>query len=160
MPHSHGPQLDSAKSIVQRVMKTKGAKLLFNKPVDPVADNVPDYPAVISCPIDLGTIHKRLETGQKNNWDLRSYYRKAEDVFKEVSRVWKNCYTYNNGPNDAPVREVCRKTELHFEAKWDEAGLPRDEAAERQLSDEAHVPEHFSLRKGETTCTPRLHIYW
>ncbi|KDO33592.1 hypothetical protein SPRG_19224 [Saprolegnia parasitica CBS 223.65] len=33
----------------------------FNQPVDPVQWNIPDYLDVIKCPMDLGTIKKRLE---------------------------------------------------------------------------------------------------
>jgi hypothetical protein len=32
---------------------------IFDKPVDPVALNIPDYPTIIKNPMDLGTINLR-----------------------------------------------------------------------------------------------------
>ena len=148
MSNSHAAQLERAKRVVNSVMKTRGARFLFNKPVDPVELDVPDYFDVISDPIDLGTIHRRLLDGQRHEWDVKSHYETPLAVFEDVSRVWKNCYTYNKGPNDAPIREICRKTQLHFETKWREAGLPTV-SARMQSSNETDVPEMYSVRKSE-----------
>lgn len=53
--------LAKAKRVISSVMRTKGAKMLFNDPVDPEALGLPDYLEVIAHPIDLGTIINRLE---------------------------------------------------------------------------------------------------
>lgn len=143
---SNSAQLDTAKRVVREVMKTRGAKALFNVPVDPVALNVLDYFDVIKHPIDLGTIHKRLSEGQRKEWGEGSYYRNSGEVFEEVTRVWSNCYLYNKGPQDAPIRELCQTTQSCFERKWKEAGL------EDTASNELDVPEKFSLRKGRWCC--------
>ena len=137
-------QLERAKRVVNNVMKTRGARALFNAPVDPVALNVLDYFDVIKHPIDLGTIHKRLQEGLKCDWKEGSYYRTPAEVYEDVSHVWRNCYAYNRSPNDAPIRELCEKTETYFEMKWREAGLVQENA-----STELAVPEMFSLTNGE-----------
>jgi hypothetical protein len=58
----------------------------FNKPVDPVALNVPSYYNVIKSPMDFGTINERLE---------KFYYKKAEDCVVDIKTVFTNCYIYN-----------------------------------------------------------------
>nr|GMC55607.1 transcription factor GTE8-like [Ipomoea batatas] len=40
---------------------------VFNEPVDPVKLNIPDYFTVIKHPMDLGTIKKKLASGQYSN---------------------------------------------------------------------------------------------
>lgn len=53
--------LAKAKRVISSVMRTQGAKMLFNEAVDPEALGLPDYLEVIANPIDLGTIINRLE---------------------------------------------------------------------------------------------------
>eukprot|EP00210_Caulerpa_lentillifera_P005494 g5254.t1 len=134
--------LEKAKQVVISVMKTEGARMLFNSPVDPVALELHDYYDVITEPIDLGTIKKRLVDGKKSNWTT-SHYKTAYQVFQDVRLVWTNCYNFNNGENDEPVRELCRKTEEYFNAKWKAAKLPLTEIH----SEEEVTNEYYSIVK-------------
>lgn len=133
--------LEKAKQVVSSVMQTEGAALLFNSPVDPVALKLDDYYDIITEPIDLGTIKNRLVDGKNSNWRT-SYYQTPFQVFKDVRLVWTNCYNFNNGENDEPVREICRKTEEYFNAKWKAAKLPTNE-----VHGEEDVPTEYSLFK-------------
>lgn len=59
---------------------------LFNKPVDPVAQELPDYFLRIKRPMDLGTVKSRLQRG---------YYRNIESVTADIQLVFKNAILYN-----------------------------------------------------------------
>lgn len=65
-------ELQKARKVVQGTMKHRGAKLLFNQPVDPEALGLPDYFKVVKTPMDLGTISQRLLGGE--------YYSNAAQV--------------------------------------------------------------------------------
>ncbi len=60
----------------------------FWKPVDPVADGVPDYYSVVKKPMDLGTVQTKLH-GRG--------YKSSDDFVADVRQVWANCKSFN-GP--------------------------------------------------------------
>ncbi|KAF1329445.1 Histone acetyltransferase, partial [Globisporangium splendens] len=62
----------------------------FNNPVDPVQWNIPDYFDIIKCPMDLGTIKKRLEN---------EHYNSVEAFAGDVRLVFENCIAYNSSTN-------------------------------------------------------------
>ncbi|CAI5717252.1 unnamed protein product [Peronospora destructor] len=62
----------------------------FNNPVDPVQWNIPDYFDIIKCPMDLGTIKKRLES---------EHYNSVEAFASDVRLVFENCIAYNSSTN-------------------------------------------------------------
>ncbi|OWZ16147.1 hypothetical protein PHMEG_00010106 [Phytophthora megakarya] len=62
----------------------------FNNPVDPVQWNIPDYFDIIKCPMDLGTIKKRLEN---------EHYISVEAFAGDVRLVFENCIAYNSSTN-------------------------------------------------------------
>ena len=57
----------------------------FRKPVDPV--EVPDYLSVITAPMDLATITKRLDS---------DHYKSIADFTADVRLVCENCRSYND----------------------------------------------------------------
>lgn len=59
----------------------------FLEPVDHVALGLADYLQVISTPMDLGTIHKKME---------RQQYMSTEDLAHDTRLVWQNAITYNS----------------------------------------------------------------
>lgn len=59
----------------------------FLEAVDHVKLGLTDYPQVISTPMDLGTISKKME---------RSQYMSTEDLAHDVRLVWQNAITYNS----------------------------------------------------------------
>lgn len=58
----------------------------FLRPVDPELDGALDYLDVISNPMDLGTVNRKLETGQ---------YRTAREWYNDLMLIWTNSMTYN-----------------------------------------------------------------
>ncbi|XP_027134384.1 bromodomain-containing protein 3-like [Larimichthys crocea] len=63
----------------------------FYQPVDAVALGLSDYHTVITSPMDLGTIKKRLE----NN-----YYWSASECMQDFNTMFTNCYIYNKPTDD------------------------------------------------------------
>ena len=58
----------------------------FLVPVDTIKLGLPDYFTIITQPMDLGTIKKRLD----NN-----YYWCAQECIDDTNTMFGNCYTYN-----------------------------------------------------------------
>lgn len=73
------------KQIVQELVDNPRAEL-FLEPVDPKF--APGYHDMITTPMDLGTIHKKLR-GNK-------YFDYVNQVINDVRLVWRNCETYND----------------------------------------------------------------
>uniref|UniRef100_A0A3P9BT69 Bromodomain, testis-specific n=1 Tax=Maylandia zebra TaxID=106582 RepID=A0A3P9BT69_9CICH len=63
----------------------------FYQPVDAVALCLPDYYTIITNPMDLGTIKKRLKN---------SYYWQAVDCIEDFNIMFTNCYAYNQPGDD------------------------------------------------------------
>uniref|UniRef100_A0A671V8E9 Bromodomain containing 3 n=1 Tax=Sparus aurata TaxID=8175 RepID=A0A671V8E9_SPAAU len=63
----------------------------FYQPVDAVALGLSDYHRIITSPMDLGTIKKRLE----NN-----YYWSASECMQDFNTMFTNCYIYNKPTDD------------------------------------------------------------
>jgi hypothetical protein len=62
----------------------------FSKPVDPIADEVPDYFDVIQHPSDLGTVRTKLSNDR---------YRSLQDFKRDINLIWENAATYNGRPS-------------------------------------------------------------
>jgi hypothetical protein len=85
---ANNPQIDSMDrcSILLADLKANPLTEWFREPVDHVALGLTDYLKVISTPMDLATIGKKLE---------RSQYLSTDDFAGDVRLVWQNAITYN-----------------------------------------------------------------
>uniref|UniRef100_A0A4W6CZL3 Bromodomain-containing protein 2 n=1 Tax=Lates calcarifer TaxID=8187 RepID=A0A4W6CZL3_LATCA len=63
----------------------------FRQPVDAVALRLPDYYTIITNPMDLGTIKKRLQN---------KYYSQALECIQDFNTMFTNCYVYNRPGDD------------------------------------------------------------
>ncbi|XP_075247125.1 uncharacterized protein LOC142340425 isoform X2 [Convolutriloba macropyga] len=72
-------------TVIRPILNLKCARY-FKAPVDPIALRVPSYYDIITNPMDLGSIKKRLD----NN-----YYVNAQECIDDVNLVLRNCYTFN-----------------------------------------------------------------
>ncbi|XP_051233123.1 bromodomain testis-specific protein isoform X2 [Dicentrarchus labrax] len=63
----------------------------FRQPVDAVALHLPDYYTIITNPMDLSTIKKRLQN---------KYYWQALDCIQDFNTMFTNCYVYNQPGDD------------------------------------------------------------
>jgi len=79
----------------------------FIEPVDPVVLNLPDYFIVITKPMDLGTVSKKILQGQ---------YETIQDFAEDVRLVWKNCFTYN--PPESDIVKMAQSLDAIFEEKF------------------------------------------
>ncbi|EST09462.1 Bromodomain protein [Kalmanozyma brasiliensis GHG001] len=107
-------QLKFAQSTLKS-LKSRREAIAFLAPVDPVALGIPQYPQIISKPMDFGTIDIKLaltalvlkpnsKPGDKAKsapqWGLdpsKDVYRRMHDFEADVRQVFYNCATFN-GP--------------------------------------------------------------
>ncbi|KAL1958147.1 hypothetical protein VTO42DRAFT_5002 [Malbranchea cinnamomea] len=81
----------------------------FYQPVDPVALNIPTYHSIIKKPMDLQTMHQKLNAGS---------YENAKEFEADMRLMFKNCYKFNI-PGD-PVYTSGKKLEELFQHKWNQ----------------------------------------
>ncbi|OHS96112.1 Bromodomain containing protein [Tritrichomonas foetus] len=78
-------QLKLCIDITAKLRKSPAASV-FNEPVDPKKQNIPNYYKKIRNPQDLGTIFGRLQRGE---------YKSVLQWEKDIDTVWLNAETYN-----------------------------------------------------------------
>jgi len=79
----------------------------YNSPVDPIALSIPDYPTIITNPMDLSTVESKLNDRE---------YETLDDFAKDVRLIWKNAEKYN-GP-EHPVSKMGQTLSVEFEKKF------------------------------------------
>ncbi|XP_069561194.1 bromodomain-containing protein 3-like [Brachyistius frenatus] len=84
-------QLQYMQNVVIKTLWRHHFSWPFYEPVDAVALGLPDYHKIITSPMDLGTIKKRLE----NN-----YYWSASECMQDFNTMFTNCYIYNKPTDD------------------------------------------------------------
>jgi hypothetical protein len=73
--------------VLQRLLlHPKNVSNLFNKPVDPIALELPDYFVRIKRPMDLGSVKSKLQRG---------HYKNIGAVTADINLVFKNAISYN-----------------------------------------------------------------
>merc|ERR1712000_581983 len=94
------PEFMFCRQVLDALM-THSFGFVFNEPVDPVALQIPDYPLIITRPMDFGTIRKKLNSSE---------YRNPEEFIDDVNLVFDNACTYNLPGSDAfLMTETVRK---------------------------------------------------
>uniref|UniRef100_A0A3Q2CUY9 Bromodomain-containing protein 2 n=1 Tax=Cyprinodon variegatus TaxID=28743 RepID=A0A3Q2CUY9_CYPVA len=86
----------------------------FRQPVDAVALGLPDYYKIITYPMDLSTIKRRLEN---------RYYWEASECVKDFKAMFSNCYMYNKPGDD--IVFMAQTLEKAFLQKLSQ--MPKDE---------------------------------
>ncbi|XP_018912866.1 bromodomain-containing protein 3 isoform X2 [Bemisia tabaci] len=102
----------------------------FQQPVDANKLNLPDYHKVVTRPMDLGTIKKRLE----NN-----YYWCGQECIDDFNTMFNNCMMYNKPGDDVVV--MAQTIEKLFLSKI--ATMPKEEV-------ELELPPPKGFAKGAT----------
>jgi hypothetical protein len=96
--HVLKPMTESTTDEVNRVMKRlinrDYCKRYFNLPVDHVALNLFNYPDIVTKPMDLGTIGRKLAEDKERDWEAKTY-KYLEDFAADVRQVWKNALVFN-----------------------------------------------------------------
>ncbi|GAB4860488.1 hypothetical protein Ancab_035646 [Ancistrocladus abbreviatus] len=80
---------------------------VFNAPVDIVKLNIPDYFTVIKHPMDLGTIKRKMPSGE---------YSSPLGFAADVRLTFSNAMTYNPPGND--VHFMAKTLSKFFEVRW------------------------------------------
>ncbi|XP_072244856.1 bromodomain testis-specific protein [Leuresthes tenuis] len=84
-------QLQYLEKVVIRALWRHQYSWPFRQPVDAVTLCLPDYYAIITHPMDLSTIKKRLQN---------RYYWEAIECMKDFNTMFTNCYVYNRPGDD------------------------------------------------------------
>ncbi|OMJ75337.1 hypothetical protein SteCoe_25533 [Stentor coeruleus] len=113
----------------------------FLKPVDYIALNIPDYIEIISKPMDLGTIKKKLNT---------KHYESTDDYLEDIYLIFENCRKYNTDPRN-PIRILCEDLQTQFEIQW-KMYLDRKKADQDAIKIEEKLPtkrevEYIEIKK-------------
>jgi hypothetical protein len=75
-----------ARPVIQKLYLHSKNSGVFNKPVDPIALNIPSYYEKVRRPMDLGTVRNYLHCGK---------YETIEKCFDDVRLVFQNAVTFN-----------------------------------------------------------------
>lgn len=93
----------------------------FQKAVDAVELNIPDYYTVVKNPMDLGTVKRKLENFE---------YQMGDEALTDIRLVFDNCFLYNKPQDD--IYSMAKDLETVFESKM------------RDYPD--HEPEHRIMK--------------
>jgi hypothetical protein len=110
----------ACKGIVSQLKKNASASP-FLTPVDPVKSGATDYYRLITQPMDMSTVLKKLE-GQ---------YTSPLEFATDMRLVWRNCAAYNAA--GTAVATMGAKMEAAFEQKWQTSGIEHKWAEEQAL---------------------------
>eukprot|EP00833_Pecoramyces_ruminatium_P017134 jgi/Orpsp1_1/1191166/evm.model.d7180000083899.1 len=146
-------ELKFCKEAINEMLKKKysNINIPFLQPVDPIALGVPDYYTVITNPMDLSTLKKKLETGE---------YETADQFENDCRLIFSNCYTYNHP--DSEVYKMGKSLEEVFNNKWKQKPLNKDSSTDKKYNKKKDnqyiippsinhdVIEHSPLREAST----------
>ncbi|WIA13302.1 hypothetical protein OEZ85_006886 [Tetradesmus obliquus] len=98
----------------------------FRAPVDWEALGIPDYPVVITHPMDLKTAREKVRAGA---------YKTMDEWRADIKRIWDNCRKYNG--EEHPVTRCAEKLEAAMERRMEEAvaGAARELSTAQQRAD-------------------------
>lgn len=108
-----------------RSLKKNPSAYAFLVPVDPIALAIPQYPQIISHPMDLSTLEYKLQASgpkAKGRSD-KGKYENREQVVADFRRIWNNSIQFN-GPEHL-VSLAGKELEKIFEKAL--PSLPKDE---------------------------------
>eukprot|EP00471_Norrisiella_sphaerica_P013283 CAMPEP_0184504822 /NCGR_PEP_ID=MMETSP0113_2-20130426/52664_1 /TAXON_ID=91329 /ORGANISM="Norrisiella sphaerica, Strain BC52" /LENGTH=1204 /DNA_ID=CAMNT_0026894481 /DNA_START=239 /DNA_END=3853 /DNA_ORIENTATION=- len=109
------PELTKIKAFLTGFRKRREA-WAFNEPVDPIKAGVPTYFQVIRNPMDLGTIEKKMSSGEYKD-GVRGLLRFRDDI----RLVFQNCRTFN--PPDNLIAKNGETLSRSFESWWRKSGF-------------------------------------
>ena len=92
---------------IVRGLMARGEAQPFVDPVDWMGLGLVDYPTIVSTPMDLGTVLRKLELGE---------YQSAAACGEDIDLVWENCKKYN--PDGSDYHKLAVRLKKKFEAKY------------------------------------------
>ncbi|KAG5680626.1 hypothetical protein PVAND_010120 [Polypedilum vanderplanki] len=108
---------------------------IFYEPVDPIANKCFDYLNVIKQPMDLSTIHDKMENG---------IYKSPEEFAADIRLMINNCVTYN--PPNHPIISLCQQFQKVFEDRFNKIISPsiKEESVEQVKSERISRSNSFN----------------
>lgn len=101
---------DAAAKVLRRLINFHSQSAWFSKPVS--LDEAPGYFDVVTRPMDLGTVLKKVKDGE---------YASPTEALADVELIWSNCRLYNG--DDHAVTEAAEGCKKAFEKSWSAIGL-------------------------------------
>ncbi|RWW86794.1 hypothetical protein BHE74_00004423 [Ensete ventricosum] len=110
-PKVKGEKMDSFKTRecanILRILMIHPAGWVFKEPVDPVKLKIPDYFSIISKPMDLGTVKRKLG---------RKQYSSTVQFAADVRLTFSNAMRYN--PPENEVHVMAKELNNIFNSRW------------------------------------------
>ncbi|CAN4082315.1 unnamed protein product [Withania somnifera] len=146
VPFSSNATLKQCENLLKKLMSHQYGDV-FNKPVDTVELNIPDYFTVIKHPMDLGTIKRRLTSGA---------YLSPLEFLADVRLTFSNALTYNPPGNIYHV--MANTMSKFFEVRWKtiEKKLPTNHA--ESLEEISGLPEENGTASKKRRLSPAPHV--
>lgn len=94
-------------SEVLKGLQTHQHGWVFNCPVDPVELGLPDYFEIIKKPMDLGSVHKKVDSGA---------YHDIKDFNSDVNLTFDNAMSYNE--KGSVVYDMAKELKTKFEVDY------------------------------------------
>lgn len=94
-------------AIILKKLMSHQVGWVFNQPVDPVKLNIPDYFSIISKPMDLGTIKRKLEG---------KLYSSTHQFAADVRLTFSNAMQYNPPGNEVHI--MAKELNNIFNLRW------------------------------------------
>jgi len=107
-------------NLVDQLLNLDKARF-FHNPVDPARDGIPHYTEIIKDPMDLGTVKRKLISGE---------YSKEEDVKDDINLTFSNAMIFN--PVGHPVYLEAKSLLTKFENEYPKIIQRREAEIERK----------------------------
>lgn len=126
--------LDYCREVLKELFGKKHAGYAwpFYQPVDAELLGLEDYHEVITKPMDLGTVKRKIENSE---------YCLASEFADDVRLIFTNCYRYN--PPGSDVVTMARKLQDVFEMKY--AHTPPELSSPAPVKSEAGTPQLIKI---------------
>ncbi|CAG9321072.1 unnamed protein product [Blepharisma stoltei] len=121
-------EIKKAQELIKHLEKRPESNL-FSKPVDYKALGLIDYPLIISNPMDLSTVKKKLKSSKYSN---------SKEFLKDLSLIWENCKTYNQ--TGSPIYQHAEMMEVYMKKYIDKHSLFVEKAVKRPREDIFSMP--------------------
>lgn len=116
--------------------------------MDPVKFNILDYFEVISNPMDLGTVRKKIS---------HNCYHSAKEFVDDMNLIWINCYKYNGDGHD--ISKCAKELESNFKEYSSSYGLAKYMEEENAWYVEDIIENMLSFLFLAVDCSWRL-FFW
>lgn len=126
---------------ILRAVREKDVEMgaFFSEPVDPVALGIPSYHQIIKEPMDLRTIHRKMETSNVTD---------PEEFARLVRLVFQNAMTFNVDPTHS-VHQAGRSLLVMFNQKFREVERIMAKIADEEKGGKKSKEERKRKREGE-----------